>query len=437
MKGVIIAGTSSGVGKTVATLVVLRALENLGEDPQPAKIGPDYIDPSHHRALTGKPSRTLDLWLEGRRGVIENYHRGKGSICVAEGVMGLYDGSRSSTAKVAEILGLPIVLVVDGSAGMESVAATALGFKEYAEYRELDIEIAGIISQKTNPGSHEQGIRDGLPEELNFFGNIPPVMDLDIPERHLGLFMGGQSTVSEEELDRAGRGIDAELLLETAREPDKPERQSPSNQVDHKNLTIGMAYDPAFNFVYPRTREELKKAELVTFSPLDGDQVPDVDGIYLPGGYPELHPNQLSKSLTIEEIAAKAEDGVPIFGECGGMMVMCRSLVTKDGQEYEMTGILQAEVEMVEDLQGLGYVELEGETDSPICSTGNRLKGHEFHYSRIKVQSEADFAFRVKRGEGMGEGYEGLVGYNSIGTYAHFHPESGAFEGFLSWIEQF
>lgn len=435
MKGVIIAGTSSGVGKTVATLVVLRALENLGEDLQPAKIGPDYIDPSHHRALTGKPSRTLDLWLEGRRGVIENYHRGEGSICVAEGVMGLYDGSKSSTAKVAEILDLPIVLVVDGSAGMESVAATALGFKEYAEYRELDIEIAGIISQKTHPGTHEQGIRDGLPDELNFFGNIPPVKNLEIPERHLGLFMGGQSSISEEELDRAGRGVDAELLLKTARVPDKSERKSPSNPVDQKNLTVGMAYDPAFNFVYPRTREELAKAELVTFSPLEGDQVPDVDGIYLPGGYPELYPDQLSKSSALEEIAVKAEEGIPVFGECGGMMVMCRSLVTEDGEEYEMTGILPAEVEMVEDLQGLGYVELEAEVDSPICLTENRLKGHEFHYSRIEVQPGAEYAFQVTRGEGMGEGYEGLVGYNSIGTYTHFHPESGAFEKFLSWID--
>lgn len=436
MKGIIIAGTRSGVGKTVATLVVLRALENLGEEPQPAKIGPDFIDPTHHRALTGKPSRTIDLWLEGREGLVENYHRGEGSICVAEGVMGLYDGSQSSTAKVAEVLDIPIVLVVDGSAGMGSVAATALGFREYAEYRGLDIEIAGIISQKTRHGTHEQGIKEGLPDELVYFGSIPPVKDLEIPERHLGLFMGGQSTISEEELNRAGRGIDAELLVETAREPNEPERQISPDPVNRKNVKVGMAYDPAFNFVYPRTREGLETVELVTFSPLEEEPVPDVDGIYLPGGYPELYPERLSKSRTIEGIAARAKDGVPVFGECGGMMVMSQALITRDGEVYEMAGILPAEVEMVEDLQGLGYVELEGEIDSPICSAGEGLRGHEFHYSRIKVQPGADYAFQVMKGEGMTGTHEGLVRHNSLGTYTHFHPESGAFDSFLSWIEQ-
>lgn len=436
MKGIVIAGTRSGVGKTVATLVVLRALENLGEDPQPAKIGPDYIDPGHHRALTGKPSRTLDLWMEGERGLIKNYHKGDGSICVAEGVMGLYDGSRSSTAKVAEILDLPIVLVVDGSAGMESVGATALGFREYAEYRGWDIEIAGIISQKTRRGTHEQGVKEGLPDGLVYFGSIPPVKGLEIPERHLGLFMSEQSTISKGELDRAGSGVDAELLMETAREPSEPEMESSPDPVDRKSVRVGMAYDPAFNFVYPRTRERLGTTELVTFSPLEEDRLPDVDGIYLPGGYPELHPQRLARSRTIDDIAARAKDGVPVFGECGGMMVMCRSMVTKDGKEYEMAGILPAEVEMVEDLQGLGYVELKGEADSLICSAGDRLRGHEFHYSRIKVQPGADYAFEVTKGEGMDGTHEGLVRYNSLGTYTHFHPESGAFDSLISWIEQ-
>ncbi|MBS3737006.1 MAG: cobyrinate a,c-diamide synthase [Candidatus Bipolaricaulota bacterium] len=436
MKGIIIAGTRSGVGKTVATLVVLRALENLGEEPQPAKIGPDFIDPSHHRYLTGKPSRTLDLWLEGREGLVSNYHRGEGSICVAEGVMGLYDGNQSSTAKVAEVLDIPIVLVVDGSAGMDSVAATALGFRDYAEYRGLDIEIAGIISQKTRRGTHEQGIMEGLPDELVYFGSIPPLKDLEIPERHLGLFMGEQSTISEDKLDRAGSGVDVELLMETAREPSEPEMKGSPGPVNRKSVRVGMAYDPAFNFVYPRTRERLEATELVTFSPLEEDRLPDVDGIYLPGGYPELHPERLAKSRTIDDIAARAKDGVPVFGECGGMMVMSQALRSKEGEDYEMAGILPAEVEMVEDLQGLGYVELKGEADSPICSAGGRLRGHEFHYSRIKVQSGADYAFQVEKGEGMDDRHEGLVRYNSLGTYTHFHPESGAFDSLISWIEQ-
>ncbi len=395
MKGVVIAGTSSGVGKTVVTLAVLRALEDLGEDPQPAKVGPDFIDPSHHKALTGKPSRNLDLWLEGERGVIENYNRGRGSICVAEGVMGLYDGRRSSTARVAEFLGLPVVIVVDGSAGMESAGATALGFREYAAYQGLDLEVAGIIAQRTRGGKHEKGIIDGLPEGLEYFGRIPPVEELEIPERHLGLYMGSQATLSKKELDRATENIDPGKLAELAREPSIRAVNQGLDHGEREDLKIGMAYDSAFNFVYPATREVLETAKLVPFSPLAGDEIPDLDGVYLPGGYPELYPKELAESPTIRQLEIKAREGLPVFGECGGMMVMTDAITTKEGDRYRMAGILPAEVEMVEGLQGLGYTELEARADSPIEKTGETLHGHEFHYSRIETGSGPNYAFDV------------------------------------------
>jgi len=435
MKGLVIAGTSSGSGKTVATLVVLRALENIGEDPQLAKVGPDFIDPSHHRALTGKPSRTLDIWLEGKDGMIENYHRGQGSICIAEGVMGLYDGDRTSTAKVAEVLGLPVVLVVDGSAGMESVAATALGFREYADHLGLDLEIAGVISQKTRPGRHERGIKDGLPDDLTYFGRIPPMDDLEIPERHLGLFMGNQATISEEKLDRAGREIDVESIIDAAKEPEARGGNSPVEFGSRDDVKIGMAYDSAFNFVYPGTREKLDEAELRSFSPLNGDPLPDVDGVYLPGGYPELYPGRLSESPTLAELAEKSREGLPVFGECGGMMVMGEELKTGAGEVHEMTGILPVEVEMVDELQALGYVELEGKVDSAVCRRGARLRGHEFHYSGIEIGRNPEFAFDVSRGTGMDGSHEGLMRYNSLGTYTHFHGESGAFDRFINRLK--
>ena len=431
MKGLIIAGTASGTGKTVATLVVLRALENIGEDPQPAKVGPDFIDPSHHRALTGKPSRTLDIWLEGKDGMIENYHRGQGSICIAEGVMGLYDGDRTSTAKVAEVLGLPVVLVVDGSAGMESVAATALGFREYADHLGLDLKIAGVISQKTRPGRHEQGIKDGLPDDLTYFGRIPPMDDLEIPERHLGLFMGNQATVSKEKLDRAGRDIDVGSLVDAAREPKLKGGKRSVEAGTPDDVKIGIAYDGAFNFVYPGTREKLNEVELITFSPLEDDPLPDMDGVYLPGGYPELHAERLEESTTLKDLAERAKNGLPVFGECGGMMVMCEGMRAKDGELYEMAGILPARVKMVDELQALGYVELKGKDDSAVCRKGAKLRGHEFHYSGIEIGRNPEFAFDVSRGTGMDGSHEGLMRYNSLGTYTHFHGESGAFDRFI------
>ena len=166
MKGFVVGGTSSGVGKTVTTLALIRALETAGHAVQPAKAGPDFIDPSHHEAVSDTTSRTLDRWLEGTDGLRRNYHRGTGDLCVVEGVMGLYDGDVSSTAMVAEALSLPVVLVVDASAGMESVAATALGFQRYAERIGRDIDVAGIIAQRAHGGRHEHGIRDALPDEI-------------------------------------------------------------------------------------------------------------------------------------------------------------------------------------------------------------------------------------------------------------------------------
>lgn len=195
MDGFVLGGTASGVGKTVATLAVVQALVDEGYAVQPAKAGPDFIDPSHHAEIAGRPSRTLDLWLEGIEGTRRNYHRGSGDVCVVEGVMGLYDGEKSSTAAVAEALDLPVVLVVDASAGMESVAATALGFRDYATAIERDIDIVGVIAQQAHGDRHERGIREALPEDISYFGRIPPSEELAIPDRHLGLHRGDERPI--------------------------------------------------------------------------------------------------------------------------------------------------------------------------------------------------------------------------------------------------
>ncbi|MUW14555.1 AAA family ATPase, partial [Halorubrum sp. CBA1125] len=204
MKGVVLGGTRSGVGKTVATLAAIRALEAAGHAVQPAKAGPDFIDPSHHERVAGRPSRTLDRWLQDTDGLRRNYARGEGDVCVVEGVMGLYDGDGSSTAAVAEALDLPVVLVVDAKAGMESVAATALGFERYAARVGRDVDVVGVLAQRAHGGRHERGIRDALPDELAYLGRIPPSDDLSVPERHLGLHMGEEAPVPDDALDAVG-----------------------------------------------------------------------------------------------------------------------------------------------------------------------------------------------------------------------------------------
>ncbi|MDJ1430577.1 cobyrinic acid a,c-diamide synthase [Halostagnicola sp. A-GB9-2] len=441
MNGFVLGGVSSGVGKTVATLAIVQALEDAGHEVQPAKAGPDFIDPSHHEAIADRPSRTLDLWLCGKDGLRRNYHRGEGDICVVEGVMGLYDGDGSSTAMVAEALDVPVVLVVDAKAGMESVAATALGFREYADAIGRDIEVAGIVAQRAHGGRHEQGIRDALPDDLEFFGRIPPKPDLEIPDRHLGLEMGGEAALPREALREAAETLEAERLADVASEPPEPEtsaaemvagtgRSEPS--VDAR---IAVADDAAFCFRYPATLERFReRAELVTFSPLSGDSVPDCDGVYLPGGYPELHASELESAGTLSELGELASDGLPVLGECGGLMAMSESLTTAEGETSAMAGILPAEVTMHDRYQALDHVELEAIDGTLTATAGETIRGHEFHYSSADVAGDARFAFETVRGDGIDGDHDGLIEYESLGTYVHVHPESGAFDRFLESV---
>ena len=432
MKGFVLAGTASGVGKTVATLAVLRALQHAGCDPQPAKGGPDFIDPSHHAVVAGRPSRTLDPWLCGEEGCRRNYHRGTGDSCVVEGMMGLYDGT-NSTAYVAETLDLPVVLVVDAAAGMESVAASALGFQQYASIAGRDIDVVGVLAQRAHGGRHERGIRDALPDSLTYFGRIPPLSNLEIPDRHLGLHMGAEAPLDDAALETAAEHVDAETLVDIAREPPTPTPESVATETrSETEPTIAVARDEAFCFVYPATLERLReRAAVETFSPVAGDSLPDCDGVYLPGGYPELHGAALETGGTLDELGRRAAAGLPVFGECGGFMALAETLTDAAGETHEMAGILPADVQMCERYQALDHVELRARQTTLTASTNETLRGHEFHYSKADVASDANFAFDVRRGDGITDGKEGLVEYRTLGTYAHVHAESGAFDAFV------
>ncbi|WP_135533596.1 cobyrinic acid a,c-diamide synthase [Halostella pelagica] len=434
MNGVVLGGTSSGVGKTVATLTVIRALRREGYEVQPAKAGPDFIDPSHHEAIADRPSRTLDLWLEGEDGLHRNYYRGEGDLTVVEGVMGLYDGDGSSTAMVAEALSLPVVLVADAKAGMESIAATALGFREYADRIGREIDVAGVLVQRAHGGRHEQGIRDALPEDLEYLGRIPPNDDLEIPDRHLGLHMGGEASLPEDALDAAAEHVRTERLVDLSSAPARPPTDDVAVTHANRDPTVAVAQDAAFCFYYPATIERLReRADVVTFAPTAGDDLPDCDGVYLPGGYPELHAADLAASPALSTLADRAADGLPILGECGGLMALTRSLepAGDDADSHDMAGILPADVSMHDRYQALDHVELEARDDALTADAGETLRGHEFHYSSADVDRDARFAFDVVRGDGIDDERDGLTEYSTLGTYAHVHPESGAFDAFI------
>jgi cobyrinic acid a,c-diamide synthase len=430
VRGILLAGTASGVGKTVGTLAAMRALERAGEAVQPAKAGPDFIDPSHHAAVAGRPSRTLDTWMSGRGGTRRNYHRGEGDVCVVEGVMGLYDGAVSSTAAVAEALSLPVVLVVDASAGMESVAATALGFREYADRIGRDIDVAGVLASRAHGGRHERGIREALPDGLEYFGRVPPLSGLEIPDRHLGLHMGDEAPVDDDALDEAAEGVRAERLLDVAREP--PRADGPGGVGPPRDARVAVARDDAFRFVYPATIERLReRATVLEFAPTAGDDLPDCEGIYLPGGYPELHAERLSGSPALDSLADRAAEGLPVLGECGGLMALAESLTTVDDATVDMAGILPADVEMHDRYRALDHVELRAKREALTAGAGATVRGHEFHYSTAAVDGDARFAFDVERGTGLDGDHDGLTEHRTLGTYAHVHADSGAFDRFL------
>ena len=432
MKGIVVGGTRSGIGKTVATLAVVHALGEAGYAVQPAKAGPDFIDPSHHERVADRSSRTLDTWLQGREGLRRNYYCGDGEVCVVEGVMGLYDGDGSSTAMVAEALSVPVVLVVDASAGMESVAATALGFREHAAHAGREIDVAGVIAQRAHGGRHARGIREALPDGLAYLGRIPPREDLEIPDRHLGLHMGQEAPLAPEALGAAAEQINVERLVDLARVPPKPE---PITERSRTRKRIAVARDAAFRFSYPATVERLReRADVVTFTPTAGEALPDCDGVYLPGGYPELHADSLAEAPALNRLAARATQGLPVLGECGGLMTLAESLRTTNGETHEMAGILPAEIEMDDRYQALDHVELRARAETLTAGAGDRLRGHEFHYSTAEAGSDARFAFDVERGEGIDGQHDGLTEYEVLGTYCHVHAESGAFDAFVEAI---
>lgn len=428
MRGFVVGGTRSGVGKTVASLAVMTALMREGYSVQPAKAGPDYIDPGHHEDVAGTPSRSLDVWMQGGDGVRRNYHRGEGDVCVVEGVMGLYDGSVTTTAELAETLDLPVVLVVDAKAGMQSVAATAHGFDSYADEAGVEVDVAGVVAQRCHGGRHERGVREALPDGLELYGRIPPLPGLEVPDRHLGLETADESPVDAEALERASEHVDAEALVDDARTPPKPSGGM-EEVSERREKVVAVASDPAFCFSYPESIERLRRAASVeTFSPVHGDALPRCDGVYLPGGYPELYAEELCSSPTLDELRSRAEDGVPIYGECGGLMALSQRLTTVDGDSYGMAGVLPAEVEMHDRRQALDHVELEATADVATASEGDRLRGHEFHYSSCTVDDDASFAFDVRRGEGVDGLHDGVVEYSTVASYSHLHAASGAFD---------
>lgn len=434
---VVIAGTHSGCGKTTVATGIMSALTSTGLTVQPFKVGPDFIDPSHHTRICGRQSRNLCPFMMGEGGVLKTFFNASegADIAVIEGVMGMYDGldgsDTASTAHVARILSAPIILVVDAKGSSRSANAVVKGFSSY----DRSVDIAGTIFNHIGSERHAMMIREGL--EKPVLGFLPTKKDGIVESRHLGLKMSHET----DQFSAFGKFIaehcDLDAISGIALSATDIHLNVSTLPAIEKKVIVAVASDEAFCFVYQDNLDLLvsKGAELVFFSPIK-DTLPEADMLYLPGGYPELYAKELSASPCKNEIKKRAESGMPVYGECGGLVYLTRGIETNDGY-YDFSGILPAEAIQKERFQALGYVDATFASDNGIFDKGTHFRGHEFHYSVVEPDRDARFSIRLKRGKGISDGLDGLNEYRTVAGYSHAYFSDKFAESMVSAAERY
>ncbi len=417
MAGLILAAPSSGSGKTTITLGLLRALSRRGEAVRGAKSGPDYIDPRFHEAACGQPCPNLDAWAMSPDR-IRALAAGDGLLLI-EGAMGLFDGAppdgKGATADLARLLGLPVVLVVDASRLAGSVAPLVRGFAGF----DPAVRIAGVVLNATGSERHEAILTRALaPLGLPVLGAIRRDRALSQPSRHLGLVQAGERPDLDAFLDAAADRVEAGIDLEafTALAALLPEAK-PLPPIPAPARSIAIASDQAFAFAYPHLLADWQRsgATIRTFSPLADEAAPEAEFILLPGGYPELHAGRIaSNQRFLGSLRDAAARGVPIYGECGGYMVLGQSLTDGEGQRHKMAGLLDLETSFAARRLHLGYRSVHAST-GPFLGT---WAAHEFHYATT-IRAEGQPLFVAQDAEGADLGPMGLVNGSVCGSFAH------------------
>ena len=439
---IVLAGVSSGVGKTTIVTGLTALFHAQGLIVQPFKVGPDYIDPGFHEKAAERPSYNLDTWLtrEERLGTGFAMLSEGADISLIEGVMGLYDGGGkgvSSTAQIAKLLKAPVVLIINCQSIGTSAAAIAMGYKLY----DPEVRFAGVILNKLGSAKHEAMIREAMEDlDIPVLGALHRDAELKTPERHLGL-----TPVTEIETkdlirhmrDDAGRWIDTAALRRIAESAPAIVWEEEAQTRVTEPVRIGVAQDEAFTFYYPTNLRALESrgAELVPFSPMRDAALPDVDGLVFGGGFPEMFLKELSGNASMKAALAKAAgEGMPVYAECGGLMYLCRDIVDFEGARYAMAGLVPAVCRMQKKLQRVGYVTAKALRPSILADEGAELRGHEFHFSTMEPIAE-DFPWAycmqgIRQQEPHREGY---ALRNVTASYLHmnFDGNPGAADRFV------
>lgn len=430
---IIIAGVTSGVGKTTVAVGVMHGLRKRGLRVQPFKVGPDFIDPSYHALVTNRNSRNLDVWMMGRQGVLDCFASAckDADIAVVEGVMGLFDGMSgksdfASTAHVAKILDAPVVLVVDASKGARSIAAIILGFLHF----DRKLRIAAVILNNVAGERHAKYITEALMGivKIPVVGILARNSKIKMEERHLGLVPAlelkeNNSRVITHTAKYVAECIDLDKVLSLCSVTSLPGARDHLKQPSRASIAV--ALDESFNFYYTDNFIALKTAgaRLIFFSPIKDQKLPEgVHGLMLGGGFPEVLADRLeNNTLMVRSIRKAVDEGMPIYAECGGLMYLTRSISGYKGENKrrKMAGIIEADTLMTGRLT-LNYTE--AECNGSIFGK-THLRGHEFHYSSIEnIAGDSRFAYSMKKGRGVTGNQDGfIINHNSLAAYMHLH----------------
>ena len=429
----VIGGSHSGVGKTTISLGLMAAFKKRGHAVQAFKVGPDFIDPGHHRRLLGTASRNLDGWMLSKGYNLETFSH---SMChkdlgIVEGVMGLFDGydgrsEAGSTAQMAKWLKCPVILVVDASSMARSIAALVHGFRTF----DPELQLEGLIANRVGSQTHTRFLAEAMESipGVTFLGGLPRTEEITIPERHLGLVTSDEDPYPIDLFDRLASLMEEHLELDKLYELPicRVNRKNiPLPRANQTGVRLGVARDEAFCFYYQDNLDLLARygADLCFFSPVrDSHLPPDLSGLYLGGGYPEVFAQQLGENLSLKsEILAAARGGMPIFAECGGFMYLTSSIEV-EGRDYPMVGIYPFKTRMLSRRKALGYREVVLKKASLLGPQGLRARGHEFHYSELLDGTGGmDDLYQVSDRVGRTVGPDGFMVYNTLAGYIHFH----------------
>ncbi len=465
MKGFLVADTVSGVGKTTVTLALIACLRRRGLAVQPFKGGADFLDTTHHSRIAGRAARNLDTWMltpEANREVLRQACADADAV-VVEGMMGLFDGKdglteMGSSAEIAKLLKLPVLLVIDAAKSARSVAAVALGFESF----DPELRLAGIILNRVGSDQHLTMLRQAIAERCAtpVLGSLPREPTIAIPKRHLGLHAANLDMVGlEAQIDALAALAETHLDVAAIVQLQCGEFLKPSGSRKPPALAaIGYRSRPQVRIGVPRHRALLfyyednldllreQEAEIVPSNLLEDTSLPpDLDALYLGGGYPELYAAELSGNRAMRgQIRQFVASGSPVYAECGGMLYLADELKTQDGTAWPMVGALPLRMEMSPRLVDFGYVTVTFTRNCMLGTAGTTIRGHSFHYSRLADTGEAmdtscmDISYSVQYSLSGKVQVEGYGRGDLLASYVHLHfranPEIAA--GFVAAIRR-